>query len=178
MNRRAVFLDRDGVINKVVMRDGIQDSPRHGGELVIIDGVEEAICMLSKQGFLVIIVTNQPGVKRGTHRKQDVEEIHKFIGNYLMIDGIYTCYHDNEDNCACRKPKAGMLYDAAENIEIDLGSSYMIGDRWQDICAGNNAGCKTILVDYHYPMNKDSCPDHRTGSLLEAAQWILLRERK
>jgi len=106
--------------------------------------------MLHDEGYLLIVVTNQPDVARGTQTREVVESINQFLLDNLPIEKVYTCYHDNADGCDCRKPKPGLLLQAAREYDIDLNSSYMVGDRWSDIEAGNASGCKTIYIHYGY----------------------------
>ncbi|MEE8574824.1 MAG: HAD family hydrolase [Thermodesulfobacteriota bacterium] len=173
MTERAVFLDRDGVINKAVVRDGRPFPPANVLELQLLPGVEEAIERLRGAGFKIIVVTNQPDVTRGVQEKEEVEAIHEEIKSKLRVDDIRVCYHDDPDGCDCRKPKPGLLTKAAEDFGIDLSSSFMVGDRWRDIDAGKEAGCKTILVEYGYAEKKATGYDRRVNSLAEAAEWII-----
>jgi D-glycero-D-manno-heptose 1,7-bisphosphate phosphatase len=172
--RRAVFLDRDGVLNRAVIRDGKPYPPSNLQELEIAPGAVESLRELKNRGFELIVVTNQPDVSRGLQSEAAVEQINRALASSLPLDDIFVCYHSDKDNCACRKPKPGMLLDAARKHNIDLAQSFMVGDRWRDNDAGHNAGCKTILVDSGYnerlPANP---PDARVGSLREAADWIL-----
>jgi len=174
--RRAVFLDRDGVLNRALVRDGKPYPPRSVKEVKILPGVRGALRKLKGAGFLLICVTNQPDVARKKLSRKTVEAIHSFLLKTLCLDEIMACYHDDKDKCRCRKPLPGMLLDAAKKYSIDLGKSFMAGDRWRDIAAGKNAGCATVLVDYHYAEKKSVRPDARAGSLAEAAEWILSRK--
>jgi len=115
-------------------------------------------------------------VVRGTQSRAKVEEINAALKFRLPIDEFRVCYHDDADRCDCRKPKAGALLQSAEKFGIDLKASFMIGDRWRDIEAGRCAGCKTILIDYHYVETKETKhiePDYRACDLTGAANWIL-----
>ena len=172
--RRAVFLDRDGVLNEASVREGKPYPPAHVSEVVLAPGVEAALDRLRGAGFLLIVVTNQPDVRRGSTSRETVEQIHEHLRARLPIDGIYVCYHDDRDACACRKPKPGLLLDAARDHEIDLARSYMIGDRWRDVAAGHAAGCRTVLIDYGYnEVISNITPDIRVRSVSEAADSIL-----
>ena len=175
--RRAVFLDRDGVINRAVVRDGKPYPPANLGEMEILPGVAAALIMLHEAGFILIVVTNQPDVARGITSKKVVHEINKFLTDCLPIDEFRTCYHDSGDGCDCRKPLPGALLKAAKQHDIDLCSSYMIGDRWRDTEAGQRAGCQTIFIDYGYSEIQPESVTHRVRSLFEAAQ-IILKEMK
>ena len=178
-SNRAVFLDRDGVINSSVIRGGKPFPPSKLEDVEIIQGVAAALEKLRGAGFMLICITNQPDVARGTQNKETVEAIHKFLLKTLHLDEISVCYHDDSDRCVCRKPLPVMLLDAAHRFSIDLKESFMVGDRWRDIEAGWNAGCRTVLIEYNYterpPLRP---PDVKVGSLSNAADWILQQEIK
>ncbi len=171
--KRAVFLDRDGVLNRAMVRDGKPCPPANVGELEILPGVEEALAALRAAGFLLIVVTNQPDVARGTATRETVEAINAALGAALPIDEFRTCFHDSESQCDCRKPKPGALLAAAALHDIDLRESYMVGDRWRDAEAGQRAGCKTIFIDYNYHEKQPEFVDHRVKSLLEATRFMV-----
>lgn len=170
---RAVFLDRDGVINRAIVRNGKPYPPVTLDELELITGVREALLKLHNANYLLVVVTNQPDVARGTTKRADVERINDFLLSQLPIDVIKTCYHDDVDKCGCRKPLPGALFDAAHDFNIDLSKSFMVGDRWRDIEAGTSAGCKTIFIDYCYSEKKPNAPDLVVSSLLEATKFII-----
>lgn len=171
---RAVFIDRDGVINRVFVRAGKPHPPKNLQELELLPGVPEALRDLKQHGYELLLVTNQPDVSRGKQSRQTVEAIHQALSSQLPLDDILVCFHSDEDACDCRKPLPGMLHDGAEKHNVDLAASFMVGDRWRDIEAGHRAGCKTILVDHGYSERApDPPPDHRVRSLREAADWIL-----
>jgi len=171
--RRAVFIDRDGVINRAVVRNGKPYPPSGLGEVEILPGVADAMNDLGLQGWMLIVVTNQPDVARGTKSREEVEAINQYLQAVLPIDEIRTCYHDNGDGCNCRKPLPGALVDAAALHSIDLSASYMVGDRRGDIEAGQSAGCKTFFIDYGYAEPQPVTVNFRVMSLLEAAEIIL-----
>ncbi|MCP5196289.1 MAG: HAD family hydrolase [Gammaproteobacteria bacterium] len=173
MNRRAVFLDRDGVINRAVVREGKPYPPASLAELDILPGVLEALQQLRQAGFLLVVATNQPDVARGTTPRAMVEAIHQHLYKQLPLDDIRVCYHDNNEHCHCRKPKPGLLLDAARDWHIDLQQSFMIGDRWRDIDAGQQAGCQTLFIDYGYTEKQPERCDYRVASLLDATRIIL-----
>lgn len=178
ISRRAVFLDRDGVINKAILRNGKPYPPANLDELEILQGVSQALHTLKKAGFLLIGVTNQPDVARGTQKRKVVESINAAILEALPVDEILVCYHDDRAGCLCRKPKPGLFSQAARTYSIDLSASFMVGDRWRDIEAGRRAGCTTILIDYGYiEKEASSPPDFRVRSLREAA-WLICQEIK
>lgn len=173
--KRAVFLDRDGVINRAIVRDGKPYPPADLSALEILPGVSDAMHMLNEAGWLIIVVTNQPDVARGTTLKVDVEAINAHLQNCLPIYEFRTCYHDSGDGCSCRKPLPGALFAAADAHGIDLASSYMVGDRWRDTEAGERAGCKTIFLDYGYDEMQPRNFNYRVRSLAEAVEIILGR---
>ena len=173
--RRAVFLDRDGVLNRALVRNGKPYPPRSVAELEIIPGVGEAIQALKAAGWLLIVVTNQPDVARGATTREEVEKINAALGAALPIDEFHTCYHDSDAGCDCRKPRPGALIAAAARHDLDLSESYMVGDRWRDAEAGQRAGCKTIFLDYCYQEKQPEAVDYRVASLAEAAAIILGR---
>lgn len=175
--RRAVFLDRDGVINRAIVRDGKPYPPASAHELEILPGVAEALDRLKKAGFLLIVVTNQPDVARGTQSRAGVEAIHARLAATLPIDDFRTCYHDDADACACRKPNPGLIFESASDHGVDLDQSVMVGDRWRDVEAGERAGCATVFLDGGYAERKPQKPDAVFASLAEAAEWILSRVR-
>jgi D-glycero-D-manno-heptose 1,7-bisphosphate phosphatase len=171
--QKAVFLDRDGVINASIVIEGKPYPPKTLKELKILPGVESAISMLKAEGYLCIVITNQPDVSRGKVTLKSVEELNDYLLNKLQLDDIYSCYHDDNDECACRKPKPGSILEAANKYQIDLGESYMIGDRWRDIEAGQRAGCNTIFIDYNYNEKLPLGQNYTVSSLFEAVQLIL-----
>jgi D-glycero-D-manno-heptose 1,7-bisphosphate phosphatase len=173
---RAVFLDRDGVINANLERNGKPVAPTSLAEFRILPGVAEAARRLKQAGFLLVVVTNQPDVANGITPRATVEAMHAEIRQNLPIDDIMICFHTDADHCVCRKPKPGLILDAAAKHGIDLPSSYIVGDRWRDVLAGQAAGCATIFVDYGYPQDQPATPDHIVGSLAEAAAIVLKRE--
>jgi D-glycero-D-manno-heptose 1,7-bisphosphate phosphatase len=176
--RRAVFLDRDGVLNRAVVREGKPYPPASVEELEILPGVASGLAVLRDAGFLLVVVTNQPDVARGTTSREAVERINAALAAQLPIDEFRTCYHDSADACECRKPKPGALIAAAQQHEIDLKKSFMIGDRWRDTEAGNRAGCRTIFVDYGYDEKQPEAVDYRVKSLLEASKLIMELEKQ
>jgi len=176
--KRAVFLDRDGVINEALVRDGKPYPPADLESLRILPGVREALLKLRQKGFLNLVVTNQPDVARGKTTRKSVEAIHDQLAGKLALDGFYTCWHDDQDNCNCRKPKPGLLELAAQEHQVDLKASFMVGDRWRDVDAGKGAGCQTIFLDYGYEEKRPDHPDFTCESLKEALGWIEQKEAK
>ena len=173
--RRAVFLDRDGVINRALTRDGKPYPPANLAEFEILPGAAEACAELKAAGFLLVVATNQPDVGRGTLKQETVETIHAFMCRQLPIDRVEACYHPGGDqsDCDCRKPRPGMLLRAARELGIDLARSWMVGDRWRDIDCGHAAGCRTIFVERGYAEELRQAPDYRVRSLQAAAELIV-----
>ncbi len=174
--RRAVFLDRDGVINANLERDGRPVAPTTLEDFRILPGVEDAVRRLKERGYLVIVVTNQPDVANGLTERSTVDAMHGVIRARLLIDDIRICFHNDAAGCDCRKPKPGLILAAAAAHGIDLARSYVVGDRWRDVAAGRAAGCCTIFVDYSYRQDGPNFPDMVVKSLPEAAAIILGRE--
>jgi len=171
---RAVFLDRDGVLNQAIIRNGKPYPPRNLQELKLLPGVREALAALKQNGFRLIVVTNQPDVARGAQSKETVEEIHAYLRRELPLDDILTCWHDRDGACNCRKPQPGLLLAARDRYGIDLRQSFLVGDRWRDVEAGRQAGCRTIFLDYHYDEPRPATPPDACATCLrEAADWIL-----
>jgi D-glycero-D-manno-heptose 1,7-bisphosphate phosphatase len=171
---RAIFLDRDGVLNRAFIHDdGKAHPPASLDELEILPGVAQACVALRQAGFLLIVVTNQPDVARGIQRRDVVESINDALRLQIPLDDIRVCYHDDPDDCACRKPRPGLLLAAASDWKIDLTNSFMVGDRWKDIEAGRRAGCQTALIKRAYSETERCRPDFRAASLHKAAAWIL-----
>jgi D-glycero-D-manno-heptose 1,7-bisphosphate phosphatase len=168
--QRAVFLDRDGVLNRAVVRDGQPYAPASLDELEILPDVPAALDALHGAGFLLIVATNQPDVAAGVQRRDVVEAIHQRLRERLPLDDIKVCYERGD---ACYKPAPGMLLDAARERNIDLGRSYMVGDRWRDVGAGKAAGCFTIFIDRGYRESLTATPDVVCAGLGEAAAIIL-----
>jgi D-glycero-D-manno-heptose 1,7-bisphosphate phosphatase len=173
---RAVFLDRDGVLNEAPVRDGMPYPPQSVGEVVIPPDVPGALAQLRRGGFRLIVVTNQPDIARGTQSRETVHAINQHLRERLPLDAVEICEHDDADHCDCRKPKPGMLLQAAKRDRIALMESFMVGDRWRDIEAGRRAGCRTILIGDGYEEGLKSPPDVQVATLAEAADWILAKQ--
>lgn len=172
--RRAIFLDRDGVLNNAIVREGKPYPPATLAELVIADDVLPALQALKAAGYLLLGATNQPDVVRGKVTRETVEAINQHLMTALPLDEMRVCYHDDQDDCACRKPKPGLITSAAEDFDVDVKQSFMIGDRWRDIEAGQQAGCKTIWINRCYQeQGPKQAPDKAVMNLREAANWIL-----
>jgi D-glycero-D-manno-heptose 1,7-bisphosphate phosphatase len=175
---RAVFLDRDGVLNRAIVRQGRPYPPKDLSELEILPGVVEALRLLKADNFKLFVVTNQPDVGRGMTRREVVEAINDELRSRLPLDAVVSCFHSDSDNCACRKPKPGMPLSLARQWGVDLSRSFMVGDRWRDIEAGVAAGCTTVFLDYGYAeQNPAARSDYVCRSLFEAATWIAAAAR-
>ncbi len=172
-NNKAIFLDRDGVLNKVVLKDGIPHPPQTIEEFEILPMVKEALTDLKSANYMLVVVTNQPDVARGNQSLKVVDEMHRLLLEALPLDLVKVCIHQDKDLCQCRKPKPGMLLQAAEELGIDLKSSYMIGDRWRDIDAGLAAGCKTVWIVNTYSEKHPTNFHHSAKSLWLAAKNII-----
>lgn len=181
--RKAAFLDRDGV---VIEDPGFLDDP---AGVAILPGVAEALVKLRSAGFLIVIVTNQSGIARGFLSEETLKEIHQRLSEELAaegasIDDIRYCPHlpggavrEYDVDCECRKPKPGMLLDAAEALGIDLAASYLVGDAERDVLAGRAAGCRTILVRSDGDgLGAATCADALADDLNSAAAMIFSME--
>jgi D-glycero-D-manno-heptose 1,7-bisphosphate phosphatase len=172
--KRAVFLDRDGVINQAIIRDGKPHPPSGVDELKIVVGAVDALRDLKQAGFLLIVVTNQPDIARGTQSRVALDAIHKALSEALPLDDFFVCPHDDSNQCDCRKPLPGLLLRAAEKYDVDMSRSFMIGDRWRDVDAGASAGCATVWIDYVYRERLPATePSATVDSIRAAADWIL-----
>jgi D-glycero-D-manno-heptose 1,7-bisphosphate phosphatase len=142
-------------------------------DVEVIVGVKEAIKLLHENEFEIVVVTNQPDVARGVVTRESVELINSYLGHELGIEHFYTCFHDDLEACACRKPMPGLLQSAARELGLDLKGSFMVGDRWRDIAAGQAAGCPCFFIEYGYQEKSPVLPYTRVSSLLEATHLIL-----
>lgn len=170
--RRAIFLDRDGVLNKAIIRDNKPYAPTCVSEVGIPEDVYPTLNQLKSLGYLLIVATNQPDVGRGKTPREEVEAIHAFLREQLPLDDIYTCFHDDKDKCACRKPLPGLLQAAAQKYDIVMSDSIMIGDRWKDIAAGQAAGCHTIWLQTEYDEQMPQSPDYICQSIGDIWPYI------
>jgi len=179
VRNKAVFLDRDGVLNQAVVRNGKPYPPANAAELVLAPDAKAALRELKAQGFLLLVVTNQPDVAKGITTRATVEEINQKLASELPVDDVFVCYHQDKDQCDCRKPRPGMILEGARKHNVDLAESFMVGDRWRDVEAGQNAGCRAVFIDGGYEEQQPARPaDARVHSLKEAADWILEACRK
>ena len=175
--RRAVFLDRDGVINRAIVRNGKPYPPATLEAVEILPGVADGLALLRHEGFRLVVVTNQPDIARARQGRDVVDAIHARLASLLPIDEFRVCPHDDGDGCACRKPKPGLLEEAARAGGIDLSASFMVGDRWRDVEAGRAAGCRTVFIDYDYNERHPHGSDAIVRSFAAAVDWILTEGR-
>jgi D-glycero-D-manno-heptose 1,7-bisphosphate phosphatase len=177
IRKRAVFLDRDGVLNRAVVRDGLSYPPARVEDFELYPDVVEGCEKLKEAGFLLIVVTNQPDVGRGTQSQEIVEAMHANLRIILpTLDGIEVCFHGGAthgDPCDCRKPAPGMLRRAAEAHGIDLAKSFLIGDRWRDVDCAHAAGCRAIFIDHGYREALREKPDVTVSTFKEAVLAVL-----
>jgi D-glycero-D-manno-heptose 1,7-bisphosphate phosphatase len=170
--RPAVFLDRDGVLNRPLVRDGRPYPPLSVEQLEMYPEAATACQRLHALGFVLVVVTNQPDVARGQLDANVVDAIHRELRSRVQLDGLYVCRHDDADGCGCRKPAPGLLTAAAVDLGLDLDRSVMVGDRWRDVEAGRRAGCRTVHIDRGYRESPPEGADAVTSSLAEAVRWI------
>jgi D-glycero-D-manno-heptose 1,7-bisphosphate phosphatase len=177
IRKRAVFLDRDGVLNRPVVRDGLSFPPDRLEDFELYSDVVEGCEKLREAGFLLIVVTNQPDVGRGTQTREIVEAMHTKLRTILpTLDGIEVCFHGGAthgDPCDCRKPAPGMLQRAAEAHGIDLAQSFLIGDRWRDVDCAHAAGCRAIFIDHGYREALREKPEFTVATFKEAVRAVL-----
>jgi len=171
--RRAVFLDRDGVLNEPTVRDGKPYPPSTLADFRIYPEAASVCRRLRDAGFVLIVVTNQPDVARGTQRREVIDGFHERLRAEVPLDEVLCCFHDDADRCACRKPAPGLILDGAQRWDIDLAESFLIGDRWRDVEAGRSAGCATVFIDRGYDERLRSAPTVTVRSLEDAAAFIL-----
>ncbi len=175
MKKRAVFFDRDGVLVRALVREGKAYSPRSLEEFDMVPEAAAAVAEIKSAGFELFIVTNQPDISRGKLKAEVLESLHasllRELGGAAMIREIRVCPHDDHEGCKCRKPAPGMLTDLAQRYEIDLGRSFMVGDREVDLLAGEAAGCRTILIDAEYNCGVEA--EVRVPDLKSACRKIL-----
>ena len=173
--RPAVFLDRDGTLNRQLVRDGTPYPPQTLAEFELFPGVPEACAQLAAAGFVLVVATNQPDVGRGTQSQAIVEAMHaKLRAAVPEIARVEVCYDPGRgEKSTRRKPEPGMLLDAARDLGLDLARSWMIGDRWRDIDCGKRAGVRTVFIDFGYVEKLHAAPDFTVSSFTEAARIIL-----
>lgn len=178
LGQAAVFLDRDGVLNRQVIRNGKPYPPDSLAQLEIFPEAAGCLDRLKQAGYFLAVVTNQPDIARGTQSIEVLELMHARMLRELPLDDVRVCFHDDKDSCDCRKPKPGLILQTAGQYDLDLSRSFMVGDRWRDIDAGHTAGCRTVLIDYGYQERGPSHPpDATVTSLEQATDWILQQKK-
>jgi D-glycero-D-manno-heptose 1,7-bisphosphate phosphatase len=171
---KAVFLDRDGVIVIPEFRDGRSFAPRSLDGFRVYPEAAASLQKLKRAGFLLAVVTNQPDVGLGLIARSEVDAMHEVMARDLPVDAIKACFHRQGENCECRKPKPGMILEAAGELGIDLKRSFMVGDRKSDVEAGRAAGCATVFIDLGYDAEPaPEAPDYIVHSIAEAADIII-----
>jgi D-glycero-D-manno-heptose 1,7-bisphosphate phosphatase len=175
--KRAAFLDRDGVLNKTLLESGVPIPPREISEVHILSGVIEAIQLINDHDFLPVVITNQPDIGRGISLASDVDNVNALIASKTGIQHFYVCPHDDSEECKCRKPKPGLIQEAAIDLDIDVKSSFLVGDRWKDIASGQAVGLESYFIDYSYPEKAPNPPFTRVFSLLEAVTLFFEKEK-
>jgi D-glycero-D-manno-heptose 1,7-bisphosphate phosphatase len=173
----GVFLDRDGVLNRALVRDGKAFAPQTLGDFRMLPGAASAVASLRLAGFKVVVVTNQPDIGNGLVDRATVDAMNDRLRRRMEVDDVLVCPHRQDEGCGCRKPAPGLLLTAAARHGIDLSTSYMVGDRWSDVAAGSAAGCFTIFIDRGYREPRREMPDAVAGSMPAAASLILERGR-
>ncbi len=176
--RPAIFLDRDGTLNRQVIRDGRPYPPQTVADFELFPEVPAACARLAAAGYVLVVATNQPDVGRGTQSQAVVEAMHAQLRQRIpAIAHVEVCYAPGLDKSAPpdrrRKPEPGMLLDAALLLDLDLPRSWMIGDRWRDIDCGKRAGVRTVFIDFGYAEELRTPPDFTVHSFAEAASVIL-----
>lgn len=161
-------------MNRVFVREGNPYPPARLEDVEILSGAITSLQRLADRGYILIGITNQPDVSRGTQSRQVVESMNALIQSRLPVHEIFVCYHDNSDDCDCRKPKPGLILQAAKKYGLDLSLSWMVGDRWKDIAAGQAAGLKTVFLDYHYAEIYLGAPADFTVKNMELLADIIL----
>ena len=171
--RKAVFLDRDGVINDCNVTNGKPIAPKTFKEFKLYQGIKTQLTRLKKSGFYLVVITNQPDVGNKITSLNQVEKMHDYLISETEIDSVLACYHSQNAGCSCRKPRLGLFYSAAEEADIGPNLSFMIGDRNSDILAGNEFGCRSIFIDRSYAENLTAQPWCVVRDLEEAVDKIL-----
>jgi D-glycero-D-manno-heptose 1,7-bisphosphate phosphatase len=177
VTRRAVFLDRDGVLNRAVVRNGKPHAPSNPNDFQLYDDVIDGCARLKAASLFLVVITNQPDVGRGLQARTAVEAMHSKLQSALpSLDRIEVCYHGGEgfgQPCDCRKPRPGLILRAAADLNIDLRESCVIGDRWRDVDCARAAGCRAIFIDRGYKEKLREMPDYMVTSFSDAVSVVL-----
>jgi D-glycero-D-manno-heptose 1,7-bisphosphate phosphatase len=177
LKKRCVFLDRDGVINQSIIVNKKPFSPRTKSEFKFIPNIKNLISKIVELNFYTIIITNQPDIATAHLDEEMLKYFHDKIRRKIPITDIFVCRHISSQNCFCRKPKPGLILEAAKKYNIDLKKSYLIGDRWKDINAANEVGCHSIFIDYDYTEKLETKPNNHVKSMAEACDVFFKKER-
>ena len=169
----ALFLDRDGTINRSDVRDGRPYAPTRAEDFQILPGVAETIANVKEAGFPVIVITNQPDISTGKQSVEILDAMHARLTEELGIDDIFVCPHVDNHHCDCRKPRPGLILAAAQKWDVDCSRSIMAGDRWRDVDAGRAAGCATVFIDHGYAEDQPERVDIVVSSLADAEGFIM-----
>lgn len=177
VKKRGVFLDRDGVLNRPVVRDGLPFPPGRVEEFELYPGVATGCGKLKAAGFVLVVVSNQPDVGRGTQTRETIDAMHEKLQSAVpSLDAIEVCFHGGANHgepCDCRKPKPGLLLRAAGTHDIDLLRSFLIGDRWRDVDCAHAAGCRAVFIDHGYSEPLRAKPEFIAATFDEAVEIIL-----
>ena len=176
--RKCVFLDRDGVLNYTKVENGKPFAPTSFADFKLYENINGPLESLKKMNFLLFVVTNQPDVGNQKVARGEVEAMHDYLLARTPVDAVFACFHSQDEDCSCRKPEPGMLYAAAFQYFVMPSLSYIVGDRYSDIVAGNKFGCQSILIDRSYKECRLATPWRKVGSLLEAVKEITVNEQK
>ncbi|MCU1655731.1 MAG: histidinol-phosphate phosphatase family protein [Pseudonocardiales bacterium] len=171
--RRAVFLDRDGVLVESGLRDGVPIPPPGVEQLRLLPGVIEAVDFFAQAGLVLVVVTNQPDVSRGILDLTELERMHRRLSDLLTLDAIYVCTHDDANGCPCRKPRPGMILQAAADLDLDLNHSVCVGDRWRDIDAAQRAGVHSVHIAWNDHEVLRTPADATFSSLYDAREAVI-----
>ena len=170
---KAIFFDRDGVLIKSDIRNNRPFAIKCLDDICFTTNKINLFKKLRNLGFYLLLFTNQPDVARGMADKEAVNKINLAVKKYYKLDDIYVCFHDDHDQCECRKPKNGLIMNSSKRYQLKLEESYVIGDRWRDVDAANLSNCKSIFIDYKYSEDLKSKPTHLVYSIEEAINKIL-----
>ena len=175
---KAAFLDRDGVINRSLLVAGKPRPPSDISEVIILEGVKEALQIIEIHNYVPVVVTNQPDIGRGLTTIDEVNSINNFIQVETGIKHFFICPHDDNDRCNCRKPKPGLIIQAVKELKLELNGCFLVGDRWRDIESGNELGLETFFIDYSYPEKLPNPPFKKVESLLKAVNLFFKTEQR
>ena len=169
---KAFFFDRDGILNKAIIKNRKPYSPKYPGEFILNRSFINFIKKLKKKNYLIIVVSNQPDIKNGRLSNYSLKIMNSILKKFFFIDEIYICPHGKNDKCECRKPKTGMFREASKKWNIEFEKSYVVGDRWKDIAAAKSINCKSIFIDYNYNETKPKKSDYFFFSIIKMIKSI------